>query len=81
MLLADCTGELDKDYSSCCSPSHKCSEDEGSCHSDADCEEGLFCGKSMCPPKKGFHMLDSCCVKGNFCFLSYVIVGVTTTQV
>ena len=49
---------------SCCTPDNKCDIDEGDCDNDADCKEGLKCGKTFnCSLKKGFDWddTDSCC--------------------
>ena len=38
----------DENTWSCCSAANKCSENEGDCDSNEDCEEGLFCGTNNC---------------------------------
>ena len=56
-----CNSTNPADTSSCCSSSNKCGTDQGDCDIDADCLDGLKCGKSaafmsdpatdMCYPK------------------------------
>ena len=38
-----------------------CSENEGDCDSDNDCEQGLFCGSNNCPDYLGFNSEVDCC--------------------
>ena len=40
---------------------HSCSEHEGHCDSNDQCQEGLRCGTDNCPPSSGFDWQTDCC--------------------
>ena len=44
-------------YCSC----HSCSENDGDCDFDDQCQEGLRCGSNNCPSSFGFEMHTDCC--------------------
>merc|ERR1719402_1391209 len=46
---------------SCCSPTNPCSENEGDCDRDADCQGTLLCGQNNCPDTASFDTTDDCC--------------------
>ena len=57
VLLAKCIA--DDTHEECCHVDNKCSEDEGDCDEDSDCESGLKCGSNNCP--YGFPEEYGCC--------------------
>ena len=50
---------------SCCTKDKKCSEEQGDCDSDDECQEGLSCGTDNCSKKEGgdWDAADDCCYK------------------
>ena len=40
---------------------HSCSEDEGDCNLDNECQDGLRCGNNNCPDSFGFDAHTDCC--------------------
>ena len=50
---------------SCCTPTHKCGEDDGDCDIDADCKVGLKCGEDNCSQKSDmkWDKTDDCCYR------------------
>jgi len=48
----------------CCSPTNLCSENEGDCDTDADCQGSLVCGQNNCPGGGNFDENDDCCKSG-----------------
>ena len=40
---------------------HSCSEDEGDCNLDDECQDGLRCGNNNCPDSFGFDAHTDCC--------------------
>jgi len=51
-----CAGE-----DSCCNIDNPCEVNHGDCDEDADCMEGLKCGKDNCPTGSNFDASDDCC--------------------
>ena len=52
----------------CCSESNKCSEFQGDCDKDSECEDGLVCGNMNCPTGTGWHIEYDCCWKSKRVF-------------
>ena len=40
---------------------HSCSENEGDCDSNEECQDGLACGSNNCPESLGFSSDVNCC--------------------
>ena len=50
-----------------CTTSNLCSENEGDCDSDAECQDGLLCGSNTCPTSLGFDSNIDCCYMSSVC--------------
>ena len=53
---------------SCCTKQFPCSQWEGDCDNNDECEDELVCGHNNCPIKEGldWDQYDDCCTYGNF---------------
>ena len=59
ILLVDCTTVINGNIGFCAC--HSCSELEGDCDFDEQCQEGLRCGSNNCPSLSGFDNITDCC--------------------
>ena len=59
LFLVDCATVSNGDYSFC--KCNSCSENEGHCESDYECQTNYFCGSNNCPASLGFDSEVDCC--------------------
>ena len=60
-LVTNCSTVSNGEIGFCsCNP---CSENEGDCESDDECQDGHFCGYNNCPVSIGFDSDVDCCYK------------------
>ena len=60
IILVNCTSVVNGEIGFCYC--HSCSENEGDCDSNEECQDGLACGSNNCPATLGFDSNVDCCI-------------------
>ena len=60
LILVYCTNVVNGEMGFC--HCHSCSENEGDCDSNNECQDGLACGSNNCPATHGFDSNVDCCI-------------------
>ena len=60
IILVNCTSVVNGEMGFCYC--HSCSENEGDCDSNEECQDGLACGSNNCPASLGFDSEIDCCI-------------------
>ena len=61
VVVVDCDNVTSGDIGFC--KCHSCSENEGDCDSQEECQDSLLCGSNNCPSSHGFDSEVDCCYK------------------
>ena len=59
IILVNCTSVVNGEMGFCYC--HSCSENEGDCDSNEECQDGLICGSNNCPASLDFDYEMDCC--------------------
>ena len=63
LILVNCTNVVNGEMGFC--HCHSCSENEGDCDSNEECQDGLACGSNNCPATLGFDSEMGCCYEAS----------------